>query len=137
MPRNIAVGGRFLIPTSHLSSLGWDRALQLMATAFLLHNRPVRMASWAEALVLQMGKLRLREGTCPGLYPEVFPPHPTPQSKVQRGYRPKRTGEEKWWVLGAPKICPLSLKQGRLGSPVWARPVGVQAVEALCSPREL
>ena len=43
--------------------------MQLMAIAFFLHNLPVRLTSWAKALVLQMGKLKLREGTClTGLY---------------------------------------------------------------------
>lgn len=44
-PRTTAVGGKVLTPTSHLSSLGWDRALQLMANAFFFHNLPVRLTS--------------------------------------------------------------------------------------------
>ena len=68
--------------------------MQLMAIAFFLHNHPVRLTSWAKALVLQMGKLKLREGTCLGLY-SLFLPIPPPNSQVQRDYRPRRTGGEK------------------------------------------
>ena len=96
--RTTAAGGEVLTPTSRLSPLGWDRALQLMAMAFLLHSLPVRLTSWAEALVLQMGKLRLREGTHLGLY-SLFLPIPPPTQRFKEATGPEELGEksERHW----------------------------------------
>ena len=60
------------------------------------------------------------------------PSHPTPNSKVQRGYRPRRTGGEKWEALGAPEISSIPLRAGQDREPSGGGPVG-----ALPSPWEL
>ena len=72
--------------------------MQLMAMAFLLHSLPVRLTSWAEALVLQMGKLRLREGTCLGLY-SLFLHIPPPTQRFKEAIDPGELGEksERYW----------------------------------------
>ena len=72
--------------------------MQLMAIAFFLHSLPVRLTSWAKALVLQMGKLKLREGTCLGLY-SLSLPIPPPTQRFKETTDPGELGErsERYW----------------------------------------